>query len=74
MARRGFLMSFLDKAKDKAEQLVGDAKEKIGELTGNDSLRAEGQGEQAAGHVKEAGHDLKDKAAGAAEDVKDKFK
>jgi uncharacterized protein YjbJ (UPF0337 family) len=66
-------MSFMDKAKDKAEQLIGEAKEKIGDLTGNESLKAEGQGDQAAGHVKEAGHDLGDKATNAVDALKDKF-
>jgi uncharacterized protein YjbJ (UPF0337 family) len=66
-------MSFLDKAKDKAEQLIGGAKEKIGDLTGNESLKIEGQAEQASGHVKEAGHDLGDKASGTVDDLKDKF-
>lgn len=67
-------MSFLDKAKDKAEQLVGEVKDKVGELTGNDELRMEGKGEQAAGAVKEAGHDLKDKASDAVDSVKNAFK
>lgn len=66
-------MSIFDKAKDKAEQLIGDAKEKIGELTGNEQLQAEGKKDQVVGEVKETGHDLRDKAAGAVDDLKDKF-
>ncbi|MGH3602295.1 MAG: CsbD family protein [Pseudonocardiaceae bacterium] len=64
-------MSILDKVKDKAEQLVGMAKEKIGEATGNESLEHSGQREQMVGEAKEAGHDLRDKAADAVEDLKD---
>ncbi|AHH93592.1 CsbD family protein [Kutzneria viridogrisea] len=66
-------MSVFDKAKDKAEQLIGEAKEKIGELTGNDKLQAEGKKDQVVGEVKEAGHDLRDKAAGVVDEVKDKL-
>jgi len=66
-------MSFMDKAKDKAEQLIGAAKEKVGDLTGNESLKVEGQAEQASGHVQEAAHDLGDKASGTVDDLKGKF-
>ena len=67
-------MSILDKVKDKAEQLIGGAKEKIGQATGNERLEHSGQREQMAGEAKEAGHDLRDKAADVAEDMKDKAK
>ena len=53
-------MSAMDKAKNKAEELVGDAKEKIGEATGNDSLEAEGKRDQASGNLKQAGEKIKD--------------
>ncbi|WP_216213334.1 CsbD family protein [Amycolatopsis aidingensis] len=66
-------MSLFDKAKDKAEQAVGSAKEKLGELTGNEELADSGKADQTSGEVKEAGHELKDKAAGAVQDVKDRF-
>ncbi len=66
-------MSIFDKVKDKAEQLIGEAKEKIGQMTGNENLEQAGKNDQLAGEVKEAGHDLRDKAAGAGDDVKDKF-
>ena len=66
-------MGIFDKAKDKAEQLIGEAKEKIGQLTGNESVENAGKRDQLSGEVKEAGHDLRDKAAGAVNDVKDKF-
>jgi uncharacterized protein YjbJ (UPF0337 family) len=64
-------MGILDKAKDKAEQLIGEAKEKIGQMTGNESLENAGKRDQLSGEAKEAGHDLRDKAAGVVEDVKD---
>jgi uncharacterized protein YjbJ (UPF0337 family) len=66
-------MSIFDKAKDKAEQAVGAAKEKIGEATGNEDLKNSGKADQTKGEVKEAGHDLRDKAVGAVQDAKDKF-
>ncbi|GAB3509912.1 hypothetical protein GCM10027521_66120 [Amycolatopsis cihanbeyliensis] len=66
-------MSVFDKAKDKAEQAVGSAKEKLGELTGNEELTDSGKADQTSGEAKEAGHELKDKASGAVQDVKDKF-
>ncbi len=66
-------MGIFDKVKDKAEQLIGEAKEKIGQLTGNENLENTGKHDQLPGEVKEAGHDLRDKAAGAVDDVKDKF-
>ncbi|MER7417014.1 CsbD family protein [Micromonospora peucetia] len=60
-------MSFTDKAKNKAEQLAGAAKERIGEAAGNERMRGEGatqQGDararQAGEHVKDAGRDAKD--------------
>jgi len=66
-------MSLFDKAKDKAEQVVGTAKEKLGDKTGNEDLRNSGKADQTKGEVKEAGHDLRDKATGAVQDAKDKF-
>ncbi|GAA1980829.1 CsbD family protein [Amycolatopsis minnesotensis] len=67
------LVSIFDKAKDKAEQAMGTAKEKLGNATDNDDLRDSGKADQTSGEVKEAGHDLRDKAQGAVQDAKDKF-
>jgi hypothetical protein len=39
-------MGVFDKVKDKAEQLIGEAKEKIGQLTGNESLENAGKRDQ----------------------------
>jgi uncharacterized protein YjbJ (UPF0337 family) len=53
-------LSALDKAKNKAEELGGVAKEHAGEATGDDSLRAEGETDQAKGNLKQAGEKVKD--------------
>ncbi|MEU1604655.1 CsbD family protein [Micromonospora matsumotoense] len=60
-------MSFTDKAKNKAQELTGAAKERIGDVTDNERMRAEGATEQseakarqAGEHVKDAGRDVKD--------------
>lgn len=53
-------MSFIDKAKDKAEEMSGKGKEKVGEQTGNEDLQAEGQGDQAKADFKQAGEKVKD--------------
>lgn len=53
-------MSALDKAKNTLEDLAGQAKEKIGEATGNDKLQAEGKTDQASGNLKQAGEHVKD--------------
>ncbi|OLR91448.1 CsbD family protein [Actinokineospora bangkokensis] len=66
-------MSVFDKVKDKAEQLVGEAKEKLGQATDNRDLENSGKKDQVAGQAKETGHDLRDKAAGVVHDAQDKF-
>ena len=53
-------MGLLDKAKDKAQSVSGDAKEKIGDATGDESLQAEGKKDQVAGDLKGAGEKVKD--------------
>jgi len=60
-------MSAVDKAKNKAQQLAGQAKEKVGQVTGNEDLEAEGRADQAEGGLKNAGEKAKD----ALGDVKD---
>jgi uncharacterized protein YjbJ (UPF0337 family) len=59
--------------RDKAQQLIGEVKEKVGEKTGNQTLRVEGQADQVEGHARETGHDLRDKTAEGVADLKDKF-
>jgi uncharacterized protein YjbJ (UPF0337 family) len=53
-------MSFMDKAKNKAEEMKGQAKQKSGDARGDESLKAEGQNDQASGKLKNKGEDVKD--------------
>jgi uncharacterized protein YjbJ (UPF0337 family) len=53
-------MSFVDKAKNKAQEVSGKGKEEIGERTGNEDMQAEGQGDQAKADFKQAGEKVKD--------------
>jgi uncharacterized protein YjbJ (UPF0337 family) len=53
-------MSSFEKAKDKAEQLIGKAEKKVGQMVGHEDLENAGERDQLAGEVKEAGHDLRD--------------
>ena len=53
-------MGIADKAKNAAEDLVGKAKEVIGDATNDDSLKAEGKKAQASSSVKKVGEDVKD--------------
>jgi uncharacterized protein YjbJ (UPF0337 family) len=53
-------MSAEDKAKNTAEQAKGKVKETAGKVTGNESLEAEGHGDQAKGDLKQAGEKVKD--------------
>ena len=60
-------MSFTDKAKNKAEELTGKAKQGIGEATDDERLYAEGAAQETAAHAKQAGEHVKD----AGRDVRD---
>lgn len=64
-------MDIFDKAKDKAEQLIGEMKEKIGQVTGNENVDNAGKRDQLSGEVKEAGHDPRGQAASAVD--RDRF-
>lgn len=64
-------MGVFDKAKDKAEQAVGEGKERVGQATDNEELEDAGKRDQLSGRAKETGHDLRDKAAGAVEDARE---
>ncbi|WP_200215749.1 MULTISPECIES: CsbD family protein [Micromonospora] len=59
-------MSFTDKAKNKAQELSGVAKERIGDATDNERLRAEGATEQSTARARRSGEQ-------AGRDVKDAF-
>ncbi|TCC00324.1 CsbD family protein [Micromonospora zingiberis] len=62
-------MSFTDKAKNKVEEMSGAAKERIGDMTDNERMRAEGAGAQAEARARQAGENVKD----AGRDAKDAF-
>ena len=53
-------MGIVDKAKNTAEKLTGQAKEAVGDATNNDELKAEGKKDQAKSSVKDAGENVKD--------------
>ncbi len=58
-----------DKVKGKTNEMVGAARKKTGDMTGNESMEAKGaaqemkgKGQQAMGDAKDKVNDLKDKA------------
>ena len=53
-------MSAEDKVKNTAEQAKGKVKEGLGKATGDESLEAEGHGDQTKGNLKQAGEKVKD--------------
>ena len=53
-------MSGIDKIKNKAQELGGKGKEHLGKATGDEQLEAEGNKDQAAGNIKQAGEKIKD--------------
>jgi uncharacterized protein YjbJ (UPF0337 family) len=53
-------MSADDKVKNTAETAKGKVKEGVGRATGNESLEAEGHGDQAKGDLEQAGEKVKD--------------
>ena len=56
----------------KAEQVKGQAKEAVGDLTGNEDLQAEGRTDRQAGEAKEKVGHAKDKVEEVAEKVEHK--
>lgn len=57
---------------DKVKQLVGGAKEKVGDVTSNDRMADSGKSDQFSGEARDAAGEQRDKASGAMEDMKDK--
>ena len=53
-------MSFIDKAKNAAEDVVGKAKEVIGEVTDDKDLEVKGKKDQGSAGVKKIGENIKD--------------
>jgi uncharacterized protein YjbJ (UPF0337 family) len=53
-------MGLDDKIKNAAQDIAGKAKEAVGDRKGDDSLKAEGQKDQAGASAKKVGEDVKD--------------
>lgn len=53
-------MGISDKFDNATDKISGNAKEKTGEATGDDDLKAEGKGEQTKGNLKSAAENVKD--------------
>jgi uncharacterized protein YjbJ (UPF0337 family) len=60
-------MGFTDKAKSKAQELTGAAKERIGDVTDNERMRAEGAAQQSQARARQAGEDVKQAGRNARE-------
>jgi uncharacterized protein YjbJ (UPF0337 family) len=57
-------MSTAKKARNTVDRLTGQAKEKIGDATGNARLRNEGKADQVKARVRQTGERLKDAVRG----------
>ncbi|WP_327099578.1 CsbD family protein [Nocardia vinacea] len=53
-------MGAVDKARNKAEELSGKAKEKFGEATDDKDMQQEGKADQTKSNLKDAGEKVKD--------------
>lgn len=62
-------MGFDDKLQNKAEDLAGRGKEAAGAVTGNDSLKAEGEADQRKAGIKDKIEDVKDKVKDKVDDI-----
>lgn len=62
-------MGLDDKLSNKAEDLAGRGKEAAGAVTGNDSLKAEGEADQKKAGIKDKIEDVKDKVQKKVDDV-----
>ncbi len=49
-----------DKLRNKAEELTGKGKQKLGGAIGDEQMETEGQAEQSKGNLKQAGEKVKD--------------
>lgn len=61
-----------EKIEGKGQEAMGGVREKVGEMTGNERMEAEGKDDQAEGKGKQMAADIKGKAEDAADAVKDK--
>jgi uncharacterized protein YjbJ (UPF0337 family) len=64
---KGGNVSEEDKAKNSAQQVKGNIKEKVGSATGNEDLEAKGKSDQAKGNLKQAGEKVKDAVKGVSD-------
>jgi uncharacterized protein YjbJ (UPF0337 family) len=55
-------VGYTDKAKSRAEQMKGKAKEWVGDKTDNERLQAEGAREQESARMKQGGEQMKQAA------------
>jgi uncharacterized protein YjbJ (UPF0337 family) len=60
VTRRDTLMGFVDKAKNAAQDVAGNAKEQAGKVTGDKETEGEGKKDQAKSSLKKAGENVKD--------------
>jgi len=49
-----------EKISNKTDSVVGKAKEKVGDVTGNESMESEGKKDQSKADLKQAGEKVKD--------------
>ena len=66
-------MGIADDAKNKTQDLKGQAKESVGSAIGNSDLESEGRADQAISSVKDAVSGAADKVKDGVEAVKDKL-
>jgi uncharacterized protein YjbJ (UPF0337 family) len=53
-------VGFADKAKAKVQEMAGQAKEKLGQATGDDHQQADGQSDQVKANLRQAAEKAKD--------------
>ncbi len=56
------------------DKVEGEAKEKVGDLTDDESMQKEGKAQEALGDVKEKADEAKDKVEDAADKVEDEIR
>jgi uncharacterized protein YjbJ (UPF0337 family) len=56
----GTAMGLDDKLKNATQEWTGKAKENVGDITGDESMQAEGKKDEAMGNLKQAGEKVKD--------------
>lgn len=62
-------MGLDDKVSNKAQDIAGRGKEAAGAVTGNDSLKAEGEKDQKKASVKDKVENVKDKVSDKVDDI-----